>query len=131
MTNEKLARFQQHKWFAFWRTLKEGYDYFEVNRVPPSVAVCERRYVVNVVPPAYGRLDPAGRCPRFQRPMLEPFAPKPMEGTLALQKVTVPGPKTRNPAEVEAAANLAQQIQAAQTETSSTMPAASALGFNQ
>ncbi len=63
--------------------------------------------------------------------MLEPFAPKPMEGTLALQKVTVPGPKTRNPAEVEAAANLAQQIQAAQTETSSTMPAASALGFNQ
>jgi murein L,D-transpeptidase YafK len=129
MTDEKLARFEKHKWYAFWRTLKEGYEYFEVNRVPPSIAVCERRYVVNVVPPAYGRLDPAGRCPRFQRPVLQPFAPKPMEGTVAFQKVTVPGPKTRSPAEVEAAANLAQQMQ---TATGSTpMPTASALGFNQ
>lgn len=131
MTEEKLARFQKHKWYAFWRTLKEGYDYFETNRVPPSVAVCERRYVVNVMVPTNVRLDPAGRCPRFQRPQLAPFAPKPVEGTLALQKITVPGPKTRNPVEVEAAANLAQQIQAAQTETGSTrMPTASALGYN-
>jgi hypothetical protein len=52
-----------------------------------------------------------------------------MEGTLALQKITVPGPKTRSPAEVEAAANLAQQMQTATGST--TMPTASALGFNQ
>ena len=87
MTDEKLARYRKHKWYPFWTTLKQGYDYFEVNRVPPTVAVCERRYVVNVVMPANGRINPEGRCPRFQRPAIEPFAPNPAEFQIANERI--------------------------------------------
>lgn len=100
MTDEKLARFNKHRWHAFWSTLKQGYDYFEVNRVPPQIAVCERRYVVNVVVPAANRLDPAGQCPVFQRPELLPYAPQPDFKLAAEERVSVPGPKTRDVAEV-------------------------------
>ncbi len=100
MTDEKLARFTKHKWYGFWKTLKHGYDYFEVNRVPPQIAVCERRYVVDVVVPASARIDPEGRCPAFQRPALQPFTPQPGSVKFTDERVTVPGPKTRDVAEV-------------------------------
>ena len=100
MTDEKLARFNKNKWYGFWSTLKQGYDYFEVNRVPPQIAVCERRYVVNVALPASGRIDPAGQCPAFQRPLLQPYAPQAVDWKTAEERVTVPGPKTRDGAEV-------------------------------
>ena len=29
--------------------LKEGYDHFEITKVPPKVDVCEKRYVFNQV----------------------------------------------------------------------------------
>lgn len=137
MTDEKMVRFKGHKWYAFWQTLKQGYDYFEANRVPPGVAVCERRYVVNVALEPGRRIDANGRCPRFERPRLEPFAPRPQEWQLASERITVPGPKTRNEAEVAAATALAasepQPWQGGNVTTSSTMaplPPASALGFN-
>ncbi len=104
MTDEKLARFKGHKWYAFWKTLKEGYDNFEITRVPPTVAVCERRYVVNVLMPAYGRVNPEGRCPPFQRPLIEPFAPRPAEWQIASERITVPGPKVRESGDVAAVA---------------------------
>ena len=100
MTQEKLDRFKKHKWYAFWSTLKQGYDYFETNRVPPGVAVCERRYMVNVSLPASGRIDPDGQCPHFSRPSLEPFAPLPTQEKLAEERITETGPKTREVAEV-------------------------------
>jgi murein L,D-transpeptidase YafK len=129
MTNEKLARFKRSKWHPFWKNLKKGYDYFEVNRVPPSVAVCERRYVVNVVLPAYGRINPKGRCPRFRRQELEPFAPGPAEWQIASERIKVPGPKTRKAREV--AAVTARQADAVDFPTTYGMlPGASALGFN-
>jgi murein L,D-transpeptidase YafK len=130
MTPEKLARYKKHKWYPFWATLKQGYDYFELNRVPPTVAVCERRYVVNVALPAYGRLDPAGRCPAFQRPQLEPFAPRATEEQIAYERITVPGPKTRDASEI--AAVTAREAEYGAFSTGFGMPAgASALGFNQ
>jgi murein L,D-transpeptidase YafK len=130
MTPEKLARYKKHKWYPFWVTLKQGYDYFELNRVPPTVAVCERRYVVNVALPAYGRLDPAGRCPAFQRPQLEPFAPRATEEQIAYERITVPGPKTRDASEI--AAVTAREAEYGAFSTGFGMPAgASALGFNQ
>jgi murein L,D-transpeptidase YafK len=129
MTNEKLARFKGHRWYPFWATLKQGYDYFEINRVPPTVAVCERRYVVNVVLPSWGRVDPMGRCPAFRRPLLEPFAPRPAEWQIAQERITVPGPKTRNATDV-AAFTASEQSLPSSTMTGS-LPPASALGFNQ
>jgi murein L,D-transpeptidase YafK len=100
MTDEKLARFNKHRWYAFWSTLKQGYDYFEANRVPPQIAVCERKYIVNVIVPAANRIDPAGQCPAFQRPELLPYAPQPDFKVASEERVSVPGPKTRDVAEV-------------------------------
>jgi len=119
MTGEKLSRYKKHKWHTFWSTLKQGYDFFEINRVPPTVAVCERRYVVNVSLPASQRIDPEGRCPLFQRPVLEPYFPQPADWRLAEERIAVPGPKARDVAEVvrsteaEAAADEAQGLSVA------------------
>lgn len=138
MTDEKLARFAKHKHFLFWKTLKEGYDSFETTRVPPDIAVCERRYVVNVILPASGRINPEARCPQFQRPALQPFSPLPDFKIAAAAPFMVAGPKTRDVAEV---VNTAQQSMAnANSGWMSTgdaagmhpVPAnASALGFKQ
>jgi murein L,D-transpeptidase YafK len=135
MTDEKLDRYRRHQWFAFWRTLKEGYDFFEVNRVPPTVAICERRYVVNVSLPATARIDPEGRCPRFQRPQLEPFAPRAEEQQLAEERIVVPGPKTRDIASIAPAPDLfpaTGSLGTADAAGYGSVPAgASALGYNQ
>jgi len=133
MTQEKLNRFKDHKWYKFWSTLKQGYDFFEVNRIPPAIAVCERRYVVNAVVTTAERIDPNGRCPRFQRPTLQPFAPRPAEWQLASERLTVPGPKTRDSAEVAQTTAQSQPVFGATGSISDirTMPpGAAALGFN-
>ena len=75
MTDARLAREKSNKWYGFWKTMKQGYDYFEKYRIPPSIAVCERRYVVDAV--ARSRPDPAGRCPAFDRPFVTAFTPLP------------------------------------------------------
>ncbi len=95
MTDANMQRHRKHKWYRFWRTLKRGYDHFELHRIPPTVAVCERRYVVNVHLPPQRRIDPQGSCPRFKRPMIEPFVPRASEEVIANERITVPGPKMR------------------------------------
>jgi len=134
MTKEKLDRFKTHKWYAFWSTLKQGYDFFEINRVPPAVAVCERRYIVNAVLATPVRLDPAGACPAFMKPKLQPFAPRQSEWQLASERLTVPGPKTRDAREVAQSTRQAQGTFATMTgsvpDTRAILSGASALGFN-
>ena len=100
MTDQKLARFKKSKWYRFWRNLKQGYDFFEVHRIPPAIAVCERRYIVNVALPQGRRINPRGRCPAFKRPQFEPFAPGPDDWKLANERIVLPGPKVREVAEV-------------------------------
>lgn len=95
MTNANMARHNGDPNFGFWRTLKQGYDFFELYRIPPTVAVCERRYVVNVSMPNQMQLQPDGLCPRFRRPIVEPFRPRPEELQIAEERITVPGPKMR------------------------------------
>jgi len=41
--NFKSHRFSPHR--AFWENLREGYDLFEKNRIPPEVSVRARQYV--------------------------------------------------------------------------------------
>jgi murein L,D-transpeptidase YafK len=77
MTEARMEQMKKHKWHGFWKTLKQGYDHFETHRIPPNVAICERRYVVNVL--AQTKPDPAGACPPFQRPMFAAFTPLPTE----------------------------------------------------
>ncbi|MEO8421613.1 MAG: murein L,D-transpeptidase family protein [Hyphomicrobium sp.] len=95
MTEANMARYQGNENVPFWKTLKQGYDFFEKYRLPPTVAVCEKRYVVNVKMPTNGSFTADGRCPRFQRPVFEPFTPKPYEQQIAEERIVAPGPKTR------------------------------------
>lgn len=76
MTDARMAREKGNKNYAFWKTLKEGYDHFEKHRIPPGVVVCERRYVVNVVLPQ-SKPDPASVCPPMSRPQIASFTPLP------------------------------------------------------
>jgi len=97
MTDENMVRYAKHEAYPFWRTLKEGYDYFELTRQLPTVAICNRHYVVNVAMRGGDptRLDPGGACPAFLRPRPDPFKPKPGE-QLAEQRIVVPGTKMRS-----------------------------------
>lgn len=45
MTDEKMTEYADSQWIGFWENLKEGYDRFETDGVPPHVDVSERRYV--------------------------------------------------------------------------------------
>ena len=142
MTDEKLARFKKNKWYRFWRNLKQGYDFFEVHRVPPTIAVCERRYVVNVALQDGRRINPRGRCPSFKHPQFEPFAPGPADWKLANERIVIPGHKIRKVAEVVRSAAEDTEVNSSPTGWSrtasgsaSSSPAFSSgaygLGFNQ
>jgi murein L,D-transpeptidase YafK len=49
MTPANMAAHGDSHWQGFWANLKEAYDLFERTRLPPSVRVCNRRYVVTEV----------------------------------------------------------------------------------
>ena len=44
MSNEKMQSYKDHKWYSFWKNLKEGYDIFEKDKVPPLVRVKKKSY---------------------------------------------------------------------------------------
>jgi murein L,D-transpeptidase YafK len=102
MTAANMARHANSEWRGFWKTLKEGHDHFELTRQVPTVAVCNRRYVVNVkmtgIDPA--KLKPDATCPTFQRPAPSPFVPKPGE-EFAEERTIVPGARLRTVASIE------------------------------
>jgi len=66
MTPLNMAKHRNSPHMAFWKMLKEGYDYFEVTRAEPKVDVCEKRYVFGAEPSA--RFSPADRCPAYRIP---------------------------------------------------------------
>jgi murein L,D-transpeptidase YafK len=45
MTGEAMAEQSGSTWYGYWQNLKEGYDLFEVSRIPPDVGACHGRYV--------------------------------------------------------------------------------------
>lgn len=98
MTDANMARHRSHPAYAFWRTLKEGYDHFEIARQPPRVAVCERRYIVNADfrDPRVKNVDPAGRCPAYQVARPEPFVPRAGDKVAFMPQTVVPGLKKRD-----------------------------------
>jgi murein L,D-transpeptidase YafK len=44
MTEKKLNRYQNSRWYDFWCNLKQGYDLFNLSSVPPDVMVRQGRY---------------------------------------------------------------------------------------
>ncbi|MEW9805647.1 L,D-transpeptidase family protein [Mesorhizobium marinum] len=68
MTAANMARYRDDPNFAFWTMLKEGYDQFEITKVPPKVDVCEKRYVFNRIPEGTATFNPTGACPASTQP---------------------------------------------------------------
>jgi murein L,D-transpeptidase YafK len=66
MTPLNMARHRNSEHMAFWRMLKQGYDYFEVTRQEPKIDVCDRHYVFNAQ--SSGKFSPAERCPAYSVP---------------------------------------------------------------
>ena len=62
MTAENLMRHAQDPNARFWEMLKTGNDAFSVAGVPPTVAVCDQRYVFNPSFPGKD-LNPRAPCP--------------------------------------------------------------------
>jgi murein L,D-transpeptidase YafK len=76
MTQANMERHKKSKWAGFWKTLKAGYDDFELTRQPPKVAVCSRQYLVNA--DFFGHVatpDPSEACPSYRRLQLNAYNP--------------------------------------------------------
>lgn len=135
MTDANMERHKKHKWYRFWETLKEGYDHFDAHRIPPNVVVCQRRYVVNVAWPSDRSLDPTGYCPRFNRPNIEPFVPRPSEEQIAFETIKARGPKMRTvasngvPKLVPYGLGMNQSLENQSTPASASTNPLAALGF--
>ena len=68
MTPANMARYRNDPNYEFWTMLKEGYDHFEITRVPPKVDVCGKRYVFNQELEAGRSFSPAAACPASTQP---------------------------------------------------------------
>ena len=75
MTAANMAAQKNHEWYGFWQNLKEGYDYFELTRLPPPVAVCERRYLINAAFVNGGNPSPSAACPPYRKMPVVAFKP--------------------------------------------------------
>ena len=46
MTDVNMALYGNSEWYDFWANLKEGYDYFELEKLPPHVRVKNKQYII-------------------------------------------------------------------------------------
>jgi len=53
MTQKNMDWYADRRWNDYWRDLKMGHDLFERTRVPPRVAVCQKRYVARPGPTGF------------------------------------------------------------------------------
>ena len=47
MTDTAMALYSDSEWYDFWANLKEGYDYFEVEYLPPYIKVANGLYTIH------------------------------------------------------------------------------------
>lgn len=45
MNDENMEKHKESEWIEFWKNLKEGYDFFEINKIPPNVEVANKKYI--------------------------------------------------------------------------------------
>ena len=101
MTAANMARYKDDRNYAFWTMLKEGYDHFEITKVPPKVDVCEKRYVFNQMAADGSTFSPTATCPATTQPQSLQVAYKSYQATYdaafkaargTLMKPTAPAP---------------------------------------
>ncbi|MEP7452154.1 hypothetical protein [Phyllobacterium sp. SB3] len=68
MTAANMARYKDDPNYAFWKNLKEGYDHFEITKVPPKVDVCEKKYVFNHTSDPNAPIAATATCPPSDQP---------------------------------------------------------------
>lgn len=68
MTAANMARYKNDPNYEFWTMLKEGYDQFEITKVPPKVDVCGKRYVFNQNFPGQQSVSASAACPPMSQP---------------------------------------------------------------
>lgn len=68
MTAANMARYKDDPNYGFWKMLKEGYDHFEITKVPPKVDVCGGQYVFNRVAEPGKAFQANAACPVTTRP---------------------------------------------------------------
>ena len=68
MTAANMARYRDDPNYAFWKNLKEGYDHFEITKVPPKVDVCEKKYVFNHTSDPNAPIAATSACPPVNQP---------------------------------------------------------------
>jgi hypothetical protein len=68
MTPENMAKHRNDPNMPFWLMLKEGYDHFDVTGQPPSVNVCDHRYIFDAVPANGRSFIPSAQCPPMSMP---------------------------------------------------------------
>lgn len=68
MTAQNMAIFQNDKSMPFWRTLKRGYEHFELTGVAPKVDACNRGYVFNAKATEGGKFNAKEACPAYEVP---------------------------------------------------------------
>ena len=78
--------------YDFWVTLKEGYDYFETTRLAPTVAVCEKRYLVNANFVGGARPSATGACPAYRKGQVVAFKPSPQTGDKTMSQASLAKP---------------------------------------
>ena len=131
MSPENMKKHQGNQWMAFWKQLKQGYDYFETTRQPPSVAVCSKQYVVNAKFGEGAVLEASAPCPAFTRvkPQLFVDWEQPNAEKLLMQ-AKAPGIKTRHLEAEQAFAQVKQVDGGWNPDGSAKMSiGAAALGF--
>jgi len=47
MTAQNMAKYSRNEWYDFWSELKEGYDYFETEKLPPQIKVKNGHYTIH------------------------------------------------------------------------------------
>ncbi len=112
MTEENMKRHRKSQWHGFWKTLKVGYDDFELTRKPPVVAVCSKQYLVNAEFMGHTATpDPRQNCPAYRRIPVEPFDP------FAAGVVTANAPSIQNAASAARVASYTEPEQTPRPET--------------
>ena len=49
LDNNILEQHKNNQWYEFWLNLKQGYDFFENNKVPPNVNVSNGQYIFSEI----------------------------------------------------------------------------------
>ena len=101
MTAKNILAHTDHPALPTWTPLKEAYDDFATSRMPPRVAICSKRYVVNPITRVSSDSDAAAACSARPGKLLAPVSRR-----LAKKLISTPlmalGPKTRTPEDIAA-----------------------------